>query len=235
MTDHDYRTLPAYANSDLSELFNLRMGKPARTIPEKAARIGTIFHQRILEPMKPIDWSGVHVKDQYLIMQMADSFDEKIDLETATRIRQGKTEHVRQWFCPVTGLPLKAKLDSLLEHYPFTRHIITDLKSTSCKSSAMFFDSIIEYGYDRQAAFYLDSLGMAGGPSHGNYNFTFVAVQKIKPFDVWVINMNGSADRRLLIDMGRRKNERLLRDALAESKKVDGWRPSSWNRSDILV
>ena len=70
MTDHQYRTLARYAHSDLCELANIRLGLPLKPIDPKAAQFGTTFHQMILEPEKPIDWTRHHVTEHYKLMQM---------------------------------------------------------------------------------------------------------------------------------------------------------------------
>ncbi|WP_170061155.1 PD-(D/E)XK nuclease-like domain-containing protein [Spirosoma aerolatum] len=215
------------AHSDLCELFNLRMGKPARSIDEKAARFGTTFHSMILEPEKPIDWTQHHVTERAKLLEMEKSFRDlsKTSILARDMIAMGQREKVVQWMDTSTGLPLKAKLDA---HYAtplerFGKQVVIDLKTTSCESSYHFFNRMIEYGYDRQAAFYLDAVG-------SDYNFYFVAIQKRKPFDVFEINMAFSVDRRAIIDQARAKNARLLRDAYQELQKPDGWRPSSWSR-----
>ena len=215
MNDHEYRTLPAYANSDLSELFNLRTGNLNKPIDPKAARFGTTFHSMILEPQKPIDWSIHHVTEHDAINKMRDSFNVFwADCFPAWDIR-ANVEVVRQWVCPVTGLPLKAKLDSLIVRNTQPSYAI-DLKTTSCGSPDEFMESIHKYGYDRQAAFYLDAIGSTSKQPP----FLFVAVQKRIPYTVFAVDMFRRSD---MIDNARLKNARLLRDALAESQKVGKW------------
>lgn len=223
MDDITYRRLNAYANSDLSELFNLRTGNIQKPIDPKAAQFGTTFHTMILEHEKEIDWTKHHITEQHKLMQMRESFFENVSQDSFDLIASGGHEVVKQWNCPITGLRLKAKLDN----YGYVPHIgtyVIDLKTTSARSSSEFFDCFIKYGYDRQAAYYLDAVGLYPD------NFIFIGIQKAKPFNVYEINMNISHDRQQMIKNGRFKNERLLRDAYNESIKPNGWKPSSWSR-----
>lgn len=220
----NYRQIRAYANSDLSELFNLRMGKPLRPIDPKAARFGTTFHQMVLEPHKPVDWSIHHVTERVKLQDMTEAFNEFWQEHYSRWDLTLNAEVIQQWTCPQTGLPLKAKLDSVIIG-DFTRYVV-DLKTTSCRSSAEFFDCFIGYGYDRQAAFYLDAID-------GYDEFLFVGVQKCKPYSIYSVDMSASIARALMLERAREKNNRLLRDAHAESLKPDGWRPSSWSRTEI--
>ncbi|GAB4042643.1 PD-(D/E)XK nuclease-like domain-containing protein [Spirosoma litoris] len=222
LTDHEYRVLPAYANSDLSELFNLRTGNIQKPIDPKAAQFGTTFHSMILEPHKPIDWTKHHIKERHTIMQMQESFTANASPLSLDLILAGAHEVVKTWTDPITGLPCKAKLDNYGEVSAGT--YVIDLKTTSARSSSEFFDCFIKYGYDRQAAYYLDAVGLYPD------NFIFIGIQKAKPFNVYEINMNVSHDRQLMLKNGRSKNERLLRDAYNESIKPNGWKPSSWSR-----
>ncbi|OJW78417.1 PD-(D/E)XK nuclease-like domain-containing protein [Spirosoma sp. 48-14] len=234
MTDEAYRQLPRYSNSDLLELSRVMLPtfEKNKPIDPKTALFGTFFHAMILEPEKELDWSLIHVKERYKLMQMVENFVKSVDEFTLDCIKQGKSEVVKLWDCPITGLPLKAKLDNVFAgtNLPIQGPLIIDLKTTSYRNPQDFYDSIIKYGYDRQAAFYLDSLGI-----ERNYNFRFVCVQKNSPFTVFEINLALSADRKKIVDEGRKKNAFWLRKAAEEAKKPNGWKPSSWSRKPELV
>lgn len=219
----NYRQIQAYANSDLSELLNLRMGKPLRPIDPKAARFGTTFHAMVLEPTQLNQYWDTHTpKEKDTLIEMYKALSQEALNWIRVWRREGNHEIERFWSCPTTGLPLKAKIDAAWPDSPG----LFDLKTTSAKSANEFYDTFVEYGYDRQAAFYLDAFGV-------KYRFCFVGVQKQKPHEVFIINMAISEDRKAMIDQARIKNARLIRDAYNEFMKPDGWRPSSWSRKDI--
>ncbi|GAB3783370.1 hypothetical protein GCM10028818_41250 [Spirosoma horti] len=222
MTDHQYRTYPAYSNSDLSELFAMRTGGQIKPIDPKAALFGTVFHSLILEPNTSNLWDKLHVKDQAHLLKMKASIKKTAPNWVEHWQTPGYHEIEKYWTCPRTGLSLKAKIDAQWQNPAST---LFDLKTTSARSANEFFDCFVKYGYDRQAAFYLDAVGL-------EYAFIFVGIQKKSPYEVYIINMGVSDDRRAMIDLARRKNARLLGDAFKESQKPDGWRPSSWSRKE---
>lgn len=225
MTNESYRAVRAYSNSDLTELLNLRTGNLTKPIDAKAARFGTTFHTMILEPTEEIDWLKHHVTEHNKLIQMVASYHKHADHPALAR-QFWEEEWVVETdvfrTCPETGLPLKCRIDAGSPTY------LVDLKTTKATSADSFFETFKTYGYDRQAAFYLDMTGMG-------YGFLFVGIQKNPPFSVYQIDMSVSSDRRKMIDEARVKNSRLLADALAESKKADGWRPSSWSRKLVAI
>ena len=83
-----------------------------------------------------------------------------------------------------TGLLKRGKLDRLCED---TNSII-DLKTTTDGSPAGFTKSIFNYGYHRQASYYLD---MAREQSFNVDRFLFVVVEKTPPFAVSVFEVDG--------------------------------------------
>lgn len=214
--DHTYRRLPRYANSDLSELAaRLNPTKHMKASAETLA-FGSHFHQMVLEP-------GTATTEQTARFT-ADKYGHLCSMYLAFRREPGLTdlidfrcqcEVVRTWICPQTGLPLKAKIDAIVE--PRRVHLI-DLKTTACKTKSAFIDSLMQYDYDRQAAFYLSSDPAARF-------FEFVGVQKQAPYSVFRVPYHVSSP---FIVGGQRKMNYLL--SLA---RADGWRPSSWSRNAV--
>lgn len=238
MTDHDYRTHRAYSNSDLSELFNFRMGNQSKPIDPKAAQFGTTFHQMILEPHKPVDWTRHHVTERVKLEAMEKAYREAMselaDLPFLAYFLPVEVERAVMWTCPDTGLPCKGRLDAVVES-SHVADVIVDLKSTSARSASEFFDCFTRYGYDRQAAFYSDGWARCRETMYLTLpapRFLFVGVQKCKPYNIYTVDMGQSEERRRMLDNARLKNARLLRDAYAESLKADGWRPGSWSRKE---
>lgn len=229
MTNNQYRAVPAYSNSDLSELLNLRTGKQSKPIDPKAAAFGTTFHSLILEPDVEIDWSIHHVTERYRLMQMVESYRASDAVWLSTPIidtfHPSQVEQSLFWIDPETGLPLKGRLDAIVDGGD--TDWLFDLKTTSARSADEFFESITTYGYDRQAAFYIDGYTNLNLFELVQIRFVFLAVQKQRPFDVFTVDM---WYRSAMIDAARTKSRRLLQDAYSESLKPDGWRPSSWSR-----
>lgn len=218
LSEHDYRTLPRISNSDLSELEGIVTYRPSFSVSRAALHFGTAFHAKVLEPAQQAKYAayGLSYNEIWQLDYMKQSLD--ADSEITTLIANSDRETVRLWDDPETGLPCKGKLDAVV--MPRQRHLI-DLKTTSCKTKHEFEKSIIEYGYDRQAAFYLDSdIGTA------DY-FEFVAVCKIAPYPVFRVALHRSCS---VVETGRSKNRRLLRRAAIELERQNGWRPKSWSR-----
>ncbi|UHG93220.1 PD-(D/E)XK nuclease-like domain-containing protein [Spirosoma oryzicola] len=220
MNDYQYRTLPRYANSDLSELKRLNLGEKFMAT-QKSLDFGTAFHTLILEPAKRqsiLTATGIEMSDLISLYVMEERINAFSDLRVM--FADAEKETVRQWVCPITGLPLKAKLDAVI--MPRRRHLV-DLKTTSCKSLADFLESCYSFDYDRQAAFYLSSDPNAAF-------FEFVGVQKVPPYNVYRLAFHKSDE---FIKYGQKKMEFWLQRAYEESLKEDGWRPSSWSRKEV--
>ncbi len=214
-TDESYRALPRYSNSDLGEL--KRGGKPLAVKPETLA-FGTAFHTLVLEPEK-FDANPIHIGDLATLTEMHNSILADVDLMRL--IRNSQREQVRQWNCPLTNLPLKAKVDVSV----MPRHVhLIDLKTTSCTSKAKFIDTLTDYDYDRQAAFYLSSDPLT------RY-FEFVGVQKQPPYQVFRVSFHITDS---FIVGGQQKVAELLKRAKFEALH-GGWIPGSWSRNQVGV
>jgi hypothetical protein len=211
MTEHQYRSHPAYANSDLTELLNLHTFKPLRKASPKIMQYGTTFHQLLLEPHRPVNWQLHTATEGKNLQALADSVRER----TQDLLMDLTVEKPLFWECNLTGLPLKAKPDGVRPG------LILDVKTTSSRSSEEFFYKFQFYGYDRQAAFYFLAEPTAEA-------FLFLGVQKSKPHNVYEIWFKKNDP---FIETGTRKIERLLKLAHQESQREEGWRPSSWKRS----
>ena len=82
--------------------------------------------------------------------------------------------------------------------------LVVDLKTTSDGSDKAFQKSLYEYRYHRQAAYYIDTLGLAGKPAE---RFVFVTVETKAPYMVRVREIDPIA-----IMLGRDNYRRLLED-----------------------
>ncbi|MPR31807.1 PD-(D/E)XK nuclease-like domain-containing protein [Salmonirosea aquatica] len=185
----EYRSIPRISNSDLTEFRNFLFGRSEK-IPVKAFAFGTALHEMILEPGK--GGTNPPFVDLELVNKLARVAREDKFLKWILQF--SSKEEVRLWQDTETGLTLKSRLDIV-----YKNRLVVDIKSTSCRTREDFVASCLKYDYDRQAAFYLDSLGAEEGVGR---RFAFVAIQKVKPFNVWRIEYSGGSD---FIEQGRHR------------------------------
>lgn len=142
-----YYHVKRISNSDLHIAKHLIMGTPLRG-SRNAFHFGTALHQQLLEP---------HLFEEGILSQK----DEKVLQRCLYRIRQskecmslleGSKEQEVYWQDFYTGVECKSKLDIYKPNY------VVDLKTTSARSEKEFRECILRYEYDRQMAFYADSV-----------------------------------------------------------------------------
>lgn len=129
----------------------------------------------------------------------------------------GPVELSMVWKDRETGLTCKGRVDKVNE----SLRMLCDLKTT--RDCGVFRRSIVDYGYDRQAAFYLDGWRAVTG-SH--FDFGICAVESSAPFGVMAAPLSPVA-----VAAGREKYRRALR-LLAESRECGVFRgyesPERW-------
>ncbi|GAA4459285.1 hypothetical protein GCM10023189_32730 [Nibrella saemangeumensis] len=200
----DYRSLPRYANSDLTEYRNqLFSTKPEKSF-QAAQVFGTLFHALLLEGSEPQAIPQATRKPLYAMRDSVcqNRFASKV-LET------GLVEQVWLWDDPQTGLPCKCQTDIWVE----ATELIVDVKTTSARGYGEFLSACEQYAYDRQAAFYLDGVAKAS-------RFVLLGVQKKAPYEVFYFEASAT---RGCIEGGRKKYQRLLKGI-----QRSGFVPSSW-------
>lgn len=111
------------------------------------------------------------------------------------------------------GITCKLKADGYRESHRLPG-IIFDIKTTASASRAEFERSIANYGYHRQAAWYLDGFARLGRPVE---NFVFICVEKAAPYGVAVYRLLDDA-----IEIGRAENDRLFA-LYAECERSNNW------------
>lgn len=212
-----YRSLPRISNSDLTELHNNIFGI-IRPKPVKAFAFGSLIHSLILEPeTEPEVPTGVWI--DWLVAERISEIAAS-DEHLQKLLRWGKKEQVILWDCADTGLLLKSKLDLVLRR----KSLVVDLKSTSCATFEQFMESAVKYDYDRQAAFYLDSVGCS--------KFGFSIVQKVAPFAIWHVEFSTDST---FIASGRKKYRRLLREWKLRETIGKPFIPSTWHHELATV
>lgn len=114
----------------------------------------------------------------------------------ALALKVGKAEQALFAEDAETGMQLKAKCDWL------SGNAIVDLKTCQDASPAGFAKAVSNWGYETQAAFYLN---LASLLNLGKEHFIFIAVEKTAPYAVGVYELDEES-----IEIGRRKYRRLL-------------------------
>ena len=116
------------------------------------------------------------------------------------------------WADPQTGTHCKMRADMVIVRDGTA--VVMDLKTTSNPGPEAFGKQVSEYGYHRQAAYYLDALSLHGIPAE---SFGFIAVGKDAPHAVAVYALSQDA-----IATGRDENRELL-DRYSACEKSGVW------------
>jgi len=93
------------------------------------------------------------------------------------------------------------------DYYIQKSGILIDIKTTRDGMDYGFAKSIAEYRYDRQAAWYIDTLTLLGLPAK---RFVFITVEKTSPYMVRVRELDAAS-----IEKGRANYQQLLKEYIA--------------------
>lgn len=126
------------------------------------------------------------------IMEMVKSIN---SVEYAKKALNGEHEISYYWNDERTNVKLSCRPDSRRELVKDKEGIIVDLKTCSNASTEAFMKDAIRFGYDIQAAQYIEGCNLYYGYPH---RFTFIAVEKEPPYAVNILE----ADE-LFIQYGR--------------------------------
>jgi hypothetical protein len=196
----DYFEINRISNSDLSRFKAEVILGDTYTRPERASNFGKAFHAQLLEPHLPAEtYAGVNYT---LISRLVD----KVQQDDFCRryLAAGEKEALVLFTDPTTQAKCKAKLDVQLTHTRSHTVTILDFKTTNARDYAAFVHSITGYDYDRQAAFYMDSIGAE--------RFILIGVQKVKPYDLFYFEANQAFG---FVEYGRKKYRALLKKYVA--------------------
>jgi exodeoxyribonuclease VIII len=125
---------------------------------------------------------------------------------------EGRSEMSVFWTDLETGLPCKFRPDRI----PDGEHgVILDLKSVRDADVHAFTRAVVNYGYAREAAFYIDGFNAVSSAKVDA--FIFICVEKEKPYrtEVYVLD-------ELFVEDGRREYRRLMQ-VEAECRKNQFW------------
>jgi hypothetical protein len=200
--EQDYYKIDAISNSKLSQVKAILYGGP---LPQQASpdafEFGRQFHEAVLEPEKYKLNLLLHKSyDEYkwTIREMVKSVKKNALLTKFLSDPDCKIELEHLFQEPRYLMPCKAKFDIKV------RRVISDLKTTDCTTREEFEAKIIEYGYHRQGAFYMD-----GGEADRFYIF---AVSKKYPHNTFTYCFNTNEQ---VIETGRTEIEYLIDEYLS--------------------
>ena len=149
-----YYQLARISNSDLTIASHILQGIPYQK-PETAFRLGGAFHELLLEPEKFRSESceGLNISLLYRMYRTVVS-----NQYCKTMLDKSEKEKVILWQEPTTGVDCKCKLD-LITASQSGSPLVVDFKTTSAPNLRAFLNCCRMYSYDRQMAFYADSVG----------------------------------------------------------------------------
>lgn len=230
LPNETYRALPALNWSSLERLLQSPAHYLEYTLnppePTKAMELGTAIHCAILEP-EIFKTRYTHCeldKRTKAFKEFSEKNSDKIILSTdeyntitsaakavlshpvvEKLVTNGKPEQTILWQHS-SGLELKARPDFIGDGY------LLDIKTTSDASPQAFLKSIINFGYFRQAAHYLDGANACGMKS---FKFYFVAVETKAPYAIAIYELDAAA-----LFVGAQNNESAIKRYL-ECKKTN--------------
>ncbi len=149
-----YYQLPRISNSDLTIAAHILQGIPYQK-PEAAFRLGGAFHELLLEPEKfrTESCEGIDIALLYRMHRTVVS-----NQYCKSLLDNSEKEKTILWEEPSTSVRCKCKLD--LTTVSESNHpLVVDFKTTSARSLRAFINCCQQYNYDRQMAFYADSIG----------------------------------------------------------------------------
>ena len=137
-------------------------------------------------------------------------------------------EEPLRWTDETTGLKCKCKPDFLIPGGPTILDV--SLKTTGDPSPEKFPFTILDYGYHRGSAYYLDGIYSRHGYSRVNRHCEslIIACGNKAPFDVWVYRLSPA-----YLELGHEQNARNLAN-LARSIKSDTWISDGQNALQTL-
>lgn len=230
MPGDEYRSLLRVSNSDLTRLKEEHLGywssPSSRFIPEKTKVFGRAFHQHLLEPETVGTVLSQFLPDmvdpltQPASDALAPAQTEQLkklmqtirqDAFCKRYLRMSERERVVLFTEPTTGVACKSRLDMVYTSQKRRNALIIDLKTTSARTQAQFLESCYTYDYDRQAAFYVDSLRHADSQEWDmtrQFRFVFIGIMKQRPYRLFAVEATSIPG---FMEYGRKKYRFWLR------------------------
>ena len=213
-----------------------------------ALRIGRAIHTAVFQPelfngeflcLPEIDRRTTRGREEYAAIVSAnpdktvlkkDEFNRALEIATAVRgdrhvmklIEGAHVEMSVQWTDSATDVLCKARLDCYNEELG----TVVDLKTTIDASPNGFSRKLYSYGYNRQAAWYLESLRAHNELAH---HFVFAAVEKEPPYSLGLYRLSDEA-----LKLSRTENQNLLMK-YAACVRSDYWPGYTDGVADISI
>lgn len=220
MTEKEYRSHPAISRSELWKIKEspekFKWYKENPPSPTPTLIFGQFLHALVLTPdavnndfimMPNFDRRTKQGKEEYeafissvgdrtpistemyaLGLNMANAIEKH---PIASKLIKGKTELPLFWTDEQTGEECKCRLDVIRKAKE--RLIVVDLKTTEDASTEAFVRSMVNYGYDFQAAMYSEGVKKHYGVEP---LFVFVVIEKKEPFAINVLQADENVLRR---------------------------------------
>jgi hypothetical protein len=195
MEDAQYFGLDMLSNSRLGIIECLVNGRSFFKANPETLEFGRQLHQACLEIEKyeALLHTEPYQKNKHKVYEMAKALRKNTLFSMLVHNVKAKKEYLQKWNEERYGLECKAKIDlGVLK-------TIGDVKSTAATTYSEFLASITQYGYDRQAAFYLDGTGAT--------KFIFFGIGKKYPHQTFTVIYNWNDP---VIIEGRKKYEDLI-------------------------
>ncbi len=201
--DKSPQHLQRYLDGHTEETKALSFGKAFHTMilePEKVDNTIAVFEGKTRRGKAWDEFSMEHSNKLIISSSEWNTLTEMYDVisnnKSATEfLSQSKKECINIWKDNLTNLKCKGKADCVIN--TGEGKILADVKTTTDASLEAFRRSSWKYGYDRQAAWYLDGFDAT--------EFWFIVIEKTAPYRMGVFK----AGDEFIIE-GRNKNRRLL-------------------------
>lgn len=242
MTDQEYRRAEGVSRSELWQMHSspakFRWKQENPEDPSPVLMFGRMAHKMLLEPetfhdefvIAPeinrrtkdgkAEWEAFCAENVGKTVVDADSYNTAKDMIAVCRdtlyvdyYLDGEHELPLFWTDDVTGEICKVRLDCLSNgDYGVT---IVDYKTTQSADTDSFIRSAVNYGYDFQAAMYMEGVRNALGED--DIEFIFIAQEKDPPYAVNILRADP-----LVIKRGREMFRDLI-ERYHECKITDNW------------
>lgn len=222
---NEYHAIEAVSNSYLSRIAKCPAAAKIAQEETPAMVFGSAFHSLLLEGLDAFNvrfvvapqidkrtkegkaqWAALQESGKIVIAQddyatMEDMADAVINHPFSVKcLAEGRSETSVFWVDEETGLYCKCRPDRI----PDGDHgVIVDVKTTQSADKRAFANTVNRYGYDRQAAFYIDGFNkVCSGKVDA---FIFIAVEKDPPYKVGCFTLSEGD-----IGVGRSKYRELI-------------------------
>lgn len=231
ITHDEYHSIEAVSNSYLSRLKKCPAAAKIKQEETASMTFGSAFHALLLEGLEVFNERFVVAPEinrrtnagkaeyaEFLTENADKTIISKDDYNTSCEmvnaviahpfairlLYEGKSEMTCLWKDKETGLYCKCRPDRVPNG---DYGVIVDIKTTRSANKDSFTRSIIQYGYHRQAAYYLD--GFKAVANSNVDTFIFIAVEKEPPYMVGCFALS-DAD----LDYGRMRYRELMEKEL---------------------